>query len=94
MKRKPRFMKKLNDLFFKIEKHILTGGGALSVAQCRDMLGVRSNSTAERYINALVSSGLIKRLRFRAYTITLDKSIYPPVEYRKDMMRSNDHASN
>ena len=82
MKHYPNFTNKMRQLYFDIEKHITMGGSALTVAQVRDMLGVTSNSTAERYIYALTNSGLIRRIPFGARTITLGTQ-YPPVEYRK-----------
>lgn len=79
----PGFLDKLNDLYFQIEKATHDGHDALSLAQVRDMLGLRSSSTAERYLKCLVASGLVRQMSRCSYTITTYKNNYPPIEYRE-----------
>jgi len=69
-----QFKKRAINLFFKIEKHILTGGNPLLVSEVREMMGLRSNSTAVRYIRLLVKWGLVIHPPFTSRTITLAKS--------------------
>lgn len=70
------------DLFFQIEKHILTGGRPLSFRDINKMLGLYSSASSQYYVNILVEWGLINRIPKSYRSITLAKTNYPPVEYR------------
>ncbi len=78
----PETRQQATDLYFKIEKHILTGGAPLSLRDVNKMLGHSSSASAQFYLKMLEDWKLIKRIPFRMRTITLAKTNYPPVEYR------------
>ena len=81
------------ELYFKIEKHFAMGGSSPSLREINRMLGSTSSATAQMYVKILERWGLIKRIKGTKRTITLAQTNYPPIEYRKNVMRSNDHAS-
>lgn len=82
---KPFMRRALLDLFFKIEKHFVEGGQALTIRDVMTLIGCRSTSTGRTYIQHLARWGLIQHTPETVRTIVLHPDYqkhYPPVVYR------------
>lgn len=83
MKHTPEVVKRATNLYFKIEKSIMVDKHSPSFRDINKMLGLVSSASSQYYVNILEKWGLIKRIKGSKKTITLAKTNYPPVEYRR-----------
>lgn len=82
----PATRERATELYFEIEKHLLTTRTPLGYRQVGRMLGAKSTDTGsvQHYLKILRRWGLITWEPGMALSITLVKrENYPPVEWRK-----------